>query len=82
MNGRLSAAVVREARSDDAAAIARVHVDTWRTTYRAIMPAEFLAGLSYENRERQWTRALGDPEANFIFVAEDSSGAVVGLPVL
>lgn len=73
-----SIAVVREARPDDAAAIARVHVDAWRTTYRGIMPAEFLAGLSYENRQRQWTRSLGDPEANHIYVAQEASKAVVG----
>ena len=39
---------IREATLDDVPGIARVHVDTWRTTYPGIVPAEHLAGLSYE----------------------------------
>lgn len=73
-----SGVTIRAARPEDARAIARVHVDTWRTTYRDILSKDFLAGLSYENRERVWTRVLDDPEANAIYVAEDASGIVVG----
>ena len=29
---------VREARASDAAAIARVHVDSWQTTYAHVLP--------------------------------------------
>src|SRR5918998_4172552 len=50
--------VVREARPADAAGIARVHVDTWRTTYRGIVPDDHLDALSYEARERFWAGAL------------------------
>ncbi len=50
---------VREATVDDVPAIARVHVDIWRATYRGIVPDDFLDGLTYEGRERQWTAALG-----------------------
>ena len=32
---------------DDAAGIARVHVDTWRTAYRGLIPDDVLAGFSY-----------------------------------
>ncbi|MGH2373339.1 MAG: GNAT family N-acetyltransferase [bacterium] len=77
MNGP-AGVIIRAARPEDAPAIARVHVDSWRTTYRDVMPSEFLAGLSYERRERQWTGTLGDPDAGFVFVAEDASRAVVG----
>ena len=42
---------VREAVPADARAIARVHVDSWRTTYRDIVPDSVLSQLSYEERE-------------------------------
>jgi hypothetical protein len=42
--------VIREAAPADAPGIARVHVDTWRTTYQGIVPDQFLARLSYEAR--------------------------------
>lgn len=64
---------VREARPSDAPGIARVHVDSWRTTYRGIMPADFLAGLSYDQRERLWDTWLAQAaDSNrAIYVAED-----------
>ncbi|MEH2335623.1 hypothetical protein [Nostoc sp.] len=40
--------VIREANLADAPTIARVHVNAWRTTYSNLMPAKFLADLSYE----------------------------------
>jgi hypothetical protein len=42
---------------DDAEAIARVHVDSWRTTYQGILPDEVLAGLSVERRRAFWAKA-------------------------
>jgi ribosomal protein S18 acetylase RimI-like enzyme len=75
MSAPRSVAVVREARSDDAAAIARVHVDSWRTTYRGIVADDVLSGLSYERRERNWVQWLSTPEVT-VYVAEEESGIV------
>jgi ribosomal protein S18 acetylase RimI-like enzyme len=70
---------VREATCDDAAAIARVHVASWRTTYRGIMPDSVLDNLSVEARERQWRRDVCEPGTDaFVYVALDGLGAVVG----
>ncbi len=70
---------IRKAKCEDAAAIARVHVESWRTTYKGIMPDEVLANLSIERRQAGWTRTLCDltsPER--VFVAENESGEIVG----
>jgi L-amino acid N-acyltransferase YncA len=71
---------VREADIDDAAAIARVHVDSWRTTYAGIVPEEqLISQLSYEGRERMWCKSLGDSSRRgFVYVAEEERGEVVG----
>ena len=70
---------IRQAHAVDAAAIARVHVDSWRTTYAGILPSDFLASLSYEEREQFWNRALSAlGRKTFICVAEDDEGRVVG----
>ena len=73
---------VREAGPADAAAIARVHVDSWRTTYCGIVPDDYLAQLSYAERERRWQSDLINAEsgqsAYFVYVAEDESGQIVG----
>lgn len=72
--------IIREAREGDAAGIARVHVESWQTTYRGIVPAAYLDGLSVENRQRGWERQLGGAIGPLdVFVAEDTAtGAIVG----
>ena len=72
--------IVREAKIADAPAIARVNVDTWRTAYRKIVPADYLAQLSYEKRERGWQETLANVKntGDFICVAENDSGQIVG----
>jgi L-amino acid N-acyltransferase YncA len=67
---------IREATPADAAAIAKVHVDSWRTTYRGIMPDEVLASLSYAERESNWVGILHD-KLKFTYVAEEG-GRIVG----
>ena len=39
-------AVVRAGRVDDAPAIARVHQESWRTTYGGILPAAVIAEMA------------------------------------
>jgi L-amino acid N-acyltransferase YncA len=65
---------IRPARAEDAAAIAHVHVESWRTTYTGIVPDEYLAGLDEVLREKLWTEWLsGDP---VVLVAEGESRVV------
>ena len=72
---------VRPARVEDAPGLARVHVDSWRTTYRGVVPEAYLAGLSYERREQMWRTILqveqGEGAASFSYVAEDETGQVI-----
>ena len=69
----------RAAVPEDAASTARVHVDSWRSTYAGIVPAEYLAGLSYRNRESLWKELLtADRPGMSYFVAETEGGNIVG----
>ena len=70
---------IRLAQPTDAAALARVHVDTWRTAYPGIVPDEHLASLSYEARAKRWEETLSTTDGpGFVYVAQDDSGHVVG----
>jgi GNAT superfamily N-acetyltransferase len=60
--------VVRAATFDDVPGIARVHVASWRTTYRGIVPDAVLENLTPEGREPIWRRIVGD-ESQTPFVA-------------
>jgi L-amino acid N-acyltransferase YncA len=66
---------IRRAEVKDAGGIAKVHVDSWRTTYKGIVPDQYLNGLSYKQREENWRSHLGSSE---VFVAETDEGEIVG----
>lgn len=69
---------IRRAALSDAAAIAHVHVDTWRTTYRGLLRPAFLESLSYEQREGQWRRALAPGAPGVVSVVGEREGPVIG----
>lgn len=63
---------IRAATNGDAAAIARIHVQTWRDAYAGIVPAGHLAGLSEEARASFWEQRLAD-RASVVQVAFEGS---------
>jgi ribosomal protein S18 acetylase RimI-like enzyme len=64
----------RRARLSDAEAIGAVQVASWRTTYRGIVPADYLEGMTVEDHARRWGRLLARPgnlELTFVVEEED-----------
>lgn len=68
---------IRTVNLDDAQGIAKVHVDSWRTTYKGIIPDDFLNNLSYEQRTQLWKKNIAR-EDDYIFIAENSEGEIIG----
>ncbi|MEK4425348.1 GNAT family N-acetyltransferase [Solibacillus sp. FSL K6-1523] len=68
---------IRKATMQDAQGIAKVHVDSWRTTYKGILPSSFLDNLSYVKREELWRNNIA-VEKNVVLVAENEKGEIVG----
>lgn len=63
--------IIRQARPEDATGIARVHVQTWQTTYRGIIPDSYLDTIQAEEWRERWTHDLSVPVPHtFSFVAE------------
>ena len=73
---------IRNTVVDDADAIARVQVDTWRSAYHRLVPSEILASLSYEHRSEYWSSIISREVRDRIFlVAEEEVNGVVGFCV-
>lgn len=74
--------LIRAAKPEDAIAIGHVHVASWRTTYRGLMPDSVLAALSVEQRAAMWQQAAeGAQEGasrSFLLVAEDQAEGIIG----
>jgi len=63
--------ILRPARPEDAAGIARVHVETWRSAYAGLVPEAYLVGMTEVRQTTQWQAVLrrdGMPEC--VLVAE------------
>jgi GNAT superfamily N-acetyltransferase len=70
---------IRPATGADVGGIARVHVDSWRTTYQGILPDDYLATLTYERRESLWRKICARPVGHrLVYVAEETPGDIVG----
>jgi ribosomal protein S18 acetylase RimI-like enzyme len=78
MPSKFSQFTVRQARPEDAAEIARIHVDGWRARYPGMVPDEQLASLDYSEKEAMWRTTLIEkarPQWRMM-VAVDENGRV------
>ena len=69
--------MIRPARPADARAIARLDVETWRTTYAGMLSTSYLLGLSERRRELGW-RGVILREPRDVRVAVEPEGAIIG----
>src|SRR5262245_31616559 len=72
--------IIRQMRIEDVAGIARVHVRTWQTTYRGIIPDDYLDAIQEEEWQQRWLPGLSQPAPNtFGYVSEnEENGEIVG----
>jgi len=70
---------IRRASIDDSPAISRVHIDSWKTTYRGIVPDHVLDSMDYARNAIRWREILSHPkELECFLVAEENDGRIVG----
>ncbi len=67
---------VRRATAEDATALARVHVDSWRHAYAGLLPEERLASLDCERRAASFRKSI-ESGMEETYLAE-SEGELVG----
>ena len=73
--------LIREATVVDAAAIARVHAESWRNTYAGIVPDSYLDSINIDEWTRKRQAALSARDSDtFDYVAE-LDGSIVGWAV-
>ena len=67
---------IREATPDDAAAIAKVHVLSWKESFVGIVPDAFLEKLTIENRTKAFAERFGEPHYHMYLAELDDAGVV------
>jgi GNAT superfamily N-acetyltransferase len=69
---------IRPASEGDISSIARVLVYTWRSTFKDLLPADFLDTLSYAQQEDRHRRIMAQPGTVCFVAARIADGAVIG----
>ena len=74
-----SGLTIRAAQPKDAAAIARIHVDAWRSAYPGLISDAVLVGMSHRNQSVQWARSLGRRQPReSVLVGVDGAAGLIG----
>ncbi|WP_242491003.1 GNAT family N-acetyltransferase [Priestia endophytica] len=70
---------IKKANIDDIKVISKIYIDTWKTTYKGLVPDKFLNELSYEEAENKWMHFLNDQiHKSFIYVAINEFEEIIG----
>ncbi|MCA1444574.1 GNAT family N-acetyltransferase [Ensifer sp. IC4062] len=68
----------RQASEKDLEAIARVLVDTWRSTFRGLLSDDFLDGMSYEHQRERHARTMAGPRTAYFAAVDSRTDEVIG----
>jgi len=69
----------RVANNSDIDALAKIQVDTWKTTYQGIISQDYLQNLTYKEKEIKWKQRFEKQDQNtVIYVAETNNQEIVG----
>ena len=71
-----TAFAIRLADKNDMQAVGKIYIDSRRTTYKHILPSDYLESRTYSYAEEKWTKFLSESDC-FIFVALDETAAVL-----
>lgn len=71
--------VFRAAGLDDLDAIVRLHLRSWRQSMKDLAPPAAYAALDESYRTGQWTRMLGSPGADDLWLVCESGDALIGV---
>ncbi|MFB6719407.1 GNAT family N-acetyltransferase [Kribbella sp. NPDC056345] len=74
--------IVRPARVDDADAMARVFVDSFRAGHQGQVPADVLQSRTYESSAAAWRRDLTTPSPGEYISVAASGGELVGVAMV
>jgi GNAT superfamily N-acetyltransferase len=73
---------IRIARPEDAAAVARIYVESWHDTYAAILPTRLLCAMTFKGQAARWRAAIRARGREQVLVAESDRHGLVGMSSL
>ena len=63
--------VIRQAKAEDIAAIAYIHVSGWQTSGEGIVDSDYLKNLSVSDRVSEWEERFQSGDIDMLLAVED-----------
>lgn len=73
--------LIRHADTGDAAGIGKVHAESWRTTYRGIVPDRYLDAIDEDEWSERQRRNLTEAPDDVVSLVAEVEGQIVGWAV-
>lgn len=73
--------IIREATVEDSRGMARVRVDTWKTSYRGFIASDHLDSLSDADSETRFRQSMTVPGTDERFFVADEGGDITGFVI-
>ncbi|MDE0546356.1 GNAT family N-acetyltransferase [Microbacterium sp. C7(2022)] len=69
---------IRSPELSDAAALAELHVATWKEAYTHLLPAGYFSQEYIDGRHRMWNRVLSDARTDMTIAVAELGGQIIG----
>jgi len=69
---------IREPEAGEAAAMAELHVSTWREAYAHLLPDDYFSAQYIAGRHRMWTHVLTHPREDVVIRVAEVDRSIVG----
>jgi len=69
---------IRKANYSDAEAIAELHTNSWRNTYKNALNADYLKNIVPSERKSVWLKRLSEPKTNQYVIVAENKGEIIG----
>jgi ribosomal protein S18 acetylase RimI-like enzyme len=70
---------IRQARPDDADAVARVYIESWHDTYPGIISSQLLCSMTERGQSARWRATIAARGRESVLVAEYGQHGVIGM---
>jgi RimJ/RimL family protein N-acetyltransferase len=74
--------IIRETTKSDAYDVATVHVRSWQSAYRNIIPDSFLDGMNIEKQAERFTNDINEYRGKTFYYVAENDGRIIGNLVL
>ena len=69
--------IIRKINDNDIDAISKIYTDNWKSTYKNILPDDFLKNMTYEHSRKKWLSYIHINKQG-AFIAIDENNNIVG----